>query len=92
MGIFFAKKIDDPEEAYSRLISGDAKASVSALEEFQGNLDSKLIAFLCNKFLEETPLDIRLKILKIFAAKSSVFTNCPLHDGFSSGYFNRSYV
>ncbi|MBF0409169.1 MAG: HEAT repeat domain-containing protein [Candidatus Riflebacteria bacterium] len=75
MGIFFAKKIENPEEAYSRLISGDAKASVSALEEFQGNLDSKLIAFLCNKFLEETTLDIRLKILKIFAAKSSVFTN-----------------
>ncbi|MBF0547130.1 MAG: HEAT repeat domain-containing protein [Candidatus Riflebacteria bacterium] len=81
MGLFFAKKIEDPEEAYSRLISVDPKASTAALEEFQNNLDSKLTLLLCQKFiLDETTLDIRLKILKVFAAKTSVFNNMDIKE------------
>lgn len=72
---WFTRKITDPEEAFSRLISPDKKISNTAKEEFIANLNDDLVVFLCEKFedtrsLEPNVLQNRLKILEIFVAQN----------------------
>ncbi|GAB4273179.1 MAG: hypothetical protein Kow0029_12620 [Candidatus Rifleibacteriota bacterium] len=66
---WFSRKITDPEEAFSRLISKDKKESEKAKQDFINNLNSKFIEFLCEKFENNDVLEIRLAILEIFAAR-----------------------
>lgn len=66
---WFSRKISDPEEAFARLISPDAKTSQGAVEDFVANLNHSFIQFLVEKFQEENTHENRLKILEIFAAR-----------------------
>lgn len=72
---WFSRKITDPAEAFSRLISPDKKVSRQAADDFVTNLDNNLVEFLCERFEEQTPLETRLKILEIFAAKHETLSN-----------------
>jgi HEAT repeat protein len=66
---WFSRKIDDPNEAFGRLLSSDKKVTAQAADDFVTNLNPPLIEFLCERFQEKQTLETRLKILEIFAEK-----------------------
>ncbi|HEY9068734.1 MAG TPA: HEAT repeat domain-containing protein [Candidatus Ozemobacteraceae bacterium] len=66
---WFTRKITDPSEAFARLLSPDKSVSQGAFDEFVVSLNNLFVEFLCEKFEENSKLEVRLRILEIFAAK-----------------------
>jgi HEAT repeat protein len=66
---WFSRKITDPNEAFTRLISSDKKTSTGAVDDFVANLNHDFVAWLCSKFEENATLDTRLRILEIFTQR-----------------------
>jgi HEAT repeat protein len=64
---WFSRKISDPDEAFTRLLSKEKKVAERARQDFVSCLNPGFTEFLIEKFEGVEDLDTRLRILEVFA-------------------------
>lgn len=77
---WFSRKITDPEETFSQLISKDKKEAERAKQDFAKNMNSGFVEFLCEKFEQHEALEVRLIILEVFAAANNKLSEDDLRE------------